>query len=133
MNDHQPVVLSFQVSFNAPNDKGVFNLDTLAEAREMGHQGGHMVVLHDYTVTDAPGVAVLGEGDLPENQKTAALSGKLETLVAKNSWGAYRSDRPWLGNGYSRFTWDYMSARYWDEKTESFEPFLQDVILPEGY
>ncbi len=133
LNDHQPVILSFQVSFEAPDEAGVFNLDTLAERGSMGHQGGHMIVLHDYTVSDVPGIGYLGEGDLSLEQKAAALSGQLDVFVAKNSWGRHRWDRPWLGEGYSRFTWDYLSARYYDEKLGGFVPFLQNAVLPAGY
>jgi hypothetical protein len=133
LNDKQPVVLSFEVTFEAPDAGGLFNLDTLAERGTLGHRGGHMLVLHDYTVSRAPRYGDLGEGEMSPEEKAAALKGQLETLVAKNSWGRYRWDRPWLGAGYSRFTWDYLTARYFDEKTGVFVPFMESVILPAGY
>ncbi|MBC7531409.1 MAG: hypothetical protein H7318_07510 [Oligoflexus sp.] len=131
LNDHQPVLLSWFVSFNAANEKGLFNLSTLAQAGELGHSGGHMIVLYDYTVTDVPGRGTLPEGDLSDDEKTLALSGNLEYLVVKNSWGADRPDRPWLGNGYSRLSWDYLTGRYDNEGV--FSNFIRGVVLPPGY
>lgn len=133
LNDHQPVVLTFHVSFNAPDDNGLFNLNSLASRGNMGTTGGHMVVLHDYTVTDVPGVGRLGEGEMIDELKTLALQGKLDYLVAKNSWGANRIDRPWLKNGYSRLSWDYLTQSYYDEESEMFLPFMKSVIFPPGY
>jgi hypothetical protein len=136
LNDHQPVMISFFVSFNAPNADGFFNLNTLAKAGSLGDNGGHMLVLHDYTVKDIPGDAgftSLGEGDMDPQLKETALQGNLDYLVAKNSWGFDRSDRPWLKDGYSRITWDYLRSRYFEEETGRFQPFLRSVILPPGY
>jgi len=136
LNDHQPVVLTFFVSFNAPDRFGFFNLNSLAKAGTIGESGGHMVVLHDYSVRGIPGpegLTSLGEGDLSPEQKEAALKGNLDYLVAKNSWGYNRLDRPWLRDGYSRITWDYLMNRYYDEVTGRFQPFLRSVVLPPGY
>jgi len=131
LNDHQPVVLSWFVSFNAASPKGLFNLSTLASKGEIGDSGGHMVVLHDYAVTDVPGRGRIGEGDLSEEDKALALDGDLDYLVVKNSWGADRADRPWLGDGYSRISWDYLTGRY--ENEDRFSTFIRGVVLPPGY
>ncbi|WP_141735576.1 hypothetical protein [Oligoflexus tunisiensis] len=136
LNDHQPVVISFFVSFNAPNPDGYFNLNTLAKAGTLGDNGGHMLVLHDYTVKDIPeeeGFTSLGEGDMAPEVKAVAMKGNLDYLVGKNSWGYDRTDRPWLKNGYSRITWDYLRSRYYDEEAGRFQPFLRSVVLPPGY
>ncbi len=136
LNDHYPVVLSFYVTFNAPDQNGVFNLKTLAESGDLGHGGGHMVVLHDYTVDKVPtddGFVSLAEGDMDPELKEKALLGEMNYLVAKNSWGANRRDRPWLRDGYSRFTWDYLQNRYWDEEGEVYRSFFRAVVLPPGY
>ncbi len=136
LNDHYPVVMSFYVSFNAPDSQGVFNLNTLARAGELGKGGGHMLVLHDYVVDKVPsddGFIALNEGDMDPELKEKALLGELNYLVAKNSWGANRGDRPWLRNGFSRFTWDYLQNRYWDEESEIFRSFFRAVVLPPGY
>ncbi|MCX6128485.1 MAG: hypothetical protein NTX25_05395 [Proteobacteria bacterium] len=134
LNDHHPVVISFFVSFNAPDQNGVFNLNTLASAGDLGRTGGHMVVLHDYTVNQVPGeFTSLGENDLSPELKELALQGHVDYLVAKNSWGANRPDRPWIRNGFSRLSWDYLSSRYYDDKAEKFSPFLRGVVLPPGY
>ncbi len=131
LNDHQPVVMSWFVSFNAADSKGLFNLSTLAERGEIGSSGGHMVVLHDYAVTHVPGREDMGEGDMSDEDKALAMQGDLSYLVVKNSWGADRIDRPWLGNGYSRLSWDYLTGRYEDE--DRFSSFLRGVVLPPGY
>jgi len=136
LNDQYPVVMSFYVTFNAPDNQGVFNLDTLANKGELGSGGGHMVVLHDYTVDNVPtddGFISLSEGDLDPELKEKALLGEMNYLVAKNSWGADRNDRPWLRNGFSRFTWDYLQNRYWDEDSEVYRSFFRAVVLPPGY
>ncbi|HYX31540.1 MAG TPA: hypothetical protein VE954_00410 [Oligoflexus sp.] len=136
LNDHYPVVMSFYVTFNAPDNKGVFNLNTLAEKGDLGSGGGHMVVLHDYTVDKVPtddGFISLSEGDLDPELKEKAVLGELNYLVAKNSWGGNRTDRPWLRDGYSRFTWDYLQNRYWDEENEIYRSFFRAVVLPAGY
>lgn len=133
LNDHQPVVLTFFVSFNAPNAKGLFNLKTLSELGDYGTTGGHIVVLHDYTVKNVPGVGSIGEGDLDEPTKALALQGELDYLIAKNSWGSHRPDRPWIGNGYSRFSWDYLTKTYYDPEDQRFYPFLSSVVFPPGY
>ncbi|MFW7381673.1 MAG: hypothetical protein ACOH5I_22890 [Oligoflexus sp.] len=133
LNDRQPVVLSFYVTFNAPNAQGLFNLNTLSSRGDIGEGGGHMVVLHDYTVNNVPGIGRLDEGDMSAEMKEAALQGDLDYLVAKNSWGANRQDRPWLRNGYSRFSWDYLTKSYYVEDDDIFRPFMQSLIFPPGY
>lgn len=132
LNDHQPVVLSWFVSFNAANKEGLFNLSSLAAKGELGSSGGHMIVLHDYTVRNVPGVGSLGEGDLSDADKALALDGDLEYLVVKNSWGADRPDRPWLRNGYSRLSWDYLLGRY-ENDSGAFPTFIRGVVFPPGY
>lgn len=136
LNDHQPVILAFFVTFNAPDRDGLFNLKTLAEAGDLGETGAHMVVLEDYTVNQVPsaeGMTSLPEGELSPDLKEAALLGDLNYLVVKNSWGYDRSDRPWLRNGYSRLSWLYLRSHYYDENEGRFLPFLRSVVLPPGY
>ncbi len=133
LNDHQPLVLTFYVSFNAPDAKGLFNLSTLSQNEDYGTTGGHIVVLHDYTVRNIPEVGTIGEGDLDEASKTLALQGEIEYLVAKNSWGSQRFDRPWIGNGYTRLSWDYLTKTYYDAEDDRFYPFLSSVVFPPGY
>lgn len=133
LNDHYPVVISFFVSFNAPNPDGFFNLQTLAEAGSLGKDGGHMLVLYDYAVDNVKDFGTIGEGDLSPELKKAALNGDIRYVVAKNSWGEDRDDRPWLKDGYSRLTWDYLMARYYDEEKEQFRNFMNGVVLPPGY
>lgn len=132
LNDHQPVVLSWYVSFNAANDDGLFNLSSLAATGEMGSSGGHMVVLHDYTVKNVPNVGALGEGDLSDEDKNLALQGDIDYLVVKNSWGADRPDRPWLRNGYSRLSWDYLLSRY-ENDSGRYSAFIRGIVFPPGY
>src|SRR5206468_1793437 len=74
LNDHEPVVMSLMIDFNALDaHDATFHRSTLAEAGGPGRQGGHMVVLDDYAVTDAPGYGDIGIGDMPEAEKAAAL------------------------------------------------------------
>jgi hypothetical protein len=131
LNDHQPVVLSWFVTFNAADENGLFNLATLSYKKELGSSGGHMIVLHDYVVNNVPGRGTLGEGDMSDEDKALAMEGDLDYFVVKNSWGANRADRPWLGNGNSRLSWDYLTNRY--ENEEVFSTFIRGVVLPPGY
>jgi hypothetical protein len=140
LNDNQPVVISFFVSFNAADANGIFNLDRLAETGSLGSTGGHMVVAKDYTVRKVAGVEFerLGEGDMDAELKAKALDGEMDYLVVKNSWGMNRSDRPWLADGSSRLSWDYLTNGYYDENNAkkpqgSMSTFLWSVALPPGY
>lgn len=132
LNDHMPVILSFFVSFNAVDENGKFNLNSLAEKGSLGSTGGHMVVMHDYTVDNVPGFDYLGEGDMDAELKEAALLGDFDYIVNKNSWGSHRTDRPWLKDGYSRITWDYLTKIVPTEDGD-YQRMLYDVVLPPGY
>ena len=132
LNDHMPVVLGLYVSFNAVDAEGKFNLNSLAKKGSLGSGGGHMIVMHDYTVSNVPELDYLGEGDMDPELKEAALLGDLDYIVSKNSWGANRLDRPWIKNGYSRVDWDYLTKAYVDDEGD-FRSFMYDIVLPPGY
>jgi hypothetical protein len=138
LNDRQPVVMSFMVDFSAlDTEDATFKASTLRDAGGPGTQGGHMVVLEDYTVTNAPGFGDIGEGDVSDEMKAAALDGELATLVAKNSWGKNRPDRG-LTDGYTRFDREYLLSQLaWkddeDGTSVSYYTTLTDFILPPGY
>lgn len=137
LNDKRPVIMSFQVDFNAlDSSDATFKVSTLKAAGHPGHQGGHMVVLEDYTVDHVPGVGSIGEGDVSQELKDKALLGITQTLVAKNSWGKNRPDRG-LTDGYTRFEMEYLNAQleWTDEGSTSGEFYttLTDFVLPKGY
>jgi hypothetical protein len=141
LNDKKPVVMSLMIDFNAMDvaDEGSFKKTTLDAAGFVGQQGGHMVVLEDYTVDNAPGFGTLGEGDLGDAAKKAALDGDLKYLKAKNSWGSNRPERG-LTDGYSRFYADYLlSTLAWKNGEDapatdvSYFTTLTDFTLPPGY
>lgn len=141
LNDYKPVVMSLMIDFNAMDidDNGTFKKETLDAAGGPGHQGGHMLVLEDYTVDNVPGYGDLGEGDLSAETKAAALDGDLNYLVAKNSWGKNRPERG-LSDGYTRFTKDYLQGQLawkWSEDSTadqvSFYTTLNNFVLPPGY
>ena len=146
LNDRQPVLMSVMVDFNAldvPADggDGIFRYST-AKEKGMGRQGGHMVVLEDYTVENVPGIGNLGEGDLTDEEKVQALLGKLSTLKAKNSWGSNRPARG-LIDGHTSFDYDYLTLPLpWKQEGNDDEgnplpdkehQALSDFILPPGY
>ena len=141
LNDGQPVVIGFQIDFNAVDQNGLFNLSTYA-AQGAGTKGAHMVVLSDYTVKDAPNYGTLPEGNLSAEKKQAAIEGKLEYLVAKNSWGSTesRKDRPWIRDGYSRISWDFLTKGFVVAETsydgvtsEVYSQILTAVVIPKQY
>lgn len=141
LNDGQPVIMSVRVDFNALKTEpyATFDLPTLVAAG-MGHQGGHLLVLDDYTVKNVPGYGYLGEGNMKPEIKAAALEGELVTLKAKNSWGINRPQRG-LIDGHTAFTAEYINASIpWSDDGEStnqdeatwYSP-LSDFVLPPGY
>lgn len=140
LNDHQPVVMALMIDFNALDETdATFKYSKLQAAGGPGHQGGHIVVLEDYTVSDAPGFGSLGAGEMSEDKKNAALDGKIELIKAKNSWGTDRPERG-LTDGYTYFDKDYLFKQLgWkiDEENSdsavSYYTTLTDFVLPAGY
>lgn len=140
LNAKEPVVMSLMIDFNAQDrlDQGSFKKE-LVDARGPGSQGGHMVVLEDYTVDNVPGYGSLGEGELSAEEKAAAVNGDLNYLVSKNSWGANRPDRG-LTDGYTRFYSDYLFSNLaWKWSADStpdqvsYYTTLTDFVLPPGF
>lgn len=141
LNDYKPVVMTLMIDFNAMDraDEGSFKKAILDAAGGPGTQGGHMVVLEDYAVTNVPGYGDLGEGDMSPEIKTAALDGDLTYLVSKNSWGANRPDRG-LTDGYTRFYKDYLEGQLawkWNadasDEEVTYYTTLSNFVLPPGY
>ncbi len=138
LNDHQPVLISVMIDFNALDIvDATFKASRIEQPYQTGSQGGHMVVLDDYAVDDAPFIGTIPEGEaISKLTKILATRGKLRYLKAKNSWGANRPERG-LTDGYTRFSWEYLSQPLpWkDEKTGQVEFYsgLSEVILPAGY
>jgi hypothetical protein len=157
LHDAQPVVTTWNVDFNAMENRGnelqgSFNLETLEWNGGPGHQGGHMTVLEDYqAVTEDFGLLKAGETLDPEDPEDAAkLDALLEDgtvlqfLRIKNSWGSLRPDREFAPGfpGYHDLYFDYLNGPIeWcpsvDDKTEenctgTTVPF-RDVMLPPGY
>lgn len=137
LNDKKPVVMSLMIDFNALDIGDQTFKKSLVDSVGIGSQGGHMVVLEDYTVDNVPGYGYIGEGDVSDEMKTAALEGDIVLLKAKNSWGKNRPDRG-LTDGYTRFDADYLFSqlewKYGDDDTNtSFYTTLTDFVLPPGY
>jgi hypothetical protein len=146
LNDRQPVIMSVMVEFNGlkTDPYATFDYDYLQAAGSMGGQGGHLVVLEDYTVNNVPGIGFLGEGDMSDELKAAALDGDIVTIKSKNSWGSNRPSRG-LADGHTAFTIDYLnkpiSWMYSDESEgqvaspmNSYKASsLSEFVLPVGY
>ncbi len=137
LNDKKPVVMTLMIDFNALDINDQTFKKSLVDANGIGSQGGHMVVLEDYTVKNAPGFGDIGEGDVSDDMKAAALQGEIVTFKAKNSWGKDRPDRG-LTDGYTRFDAAYLFSQLeWkygeDSDYTSFYTTLTDFVLPPGY
>lgn len=158
MHDHNPVVITWMVDFNAmesndPKLNGSFNMTTLGRAGRAGRQGGHMTVLEDYQAkTKDFGVLAAGvtlDPSKPADQKKldAALlpTTEIQFFRIKNSWGAFRDDRASAPGfpGFHDLYMDYLNGPItWcpdvegvkDSKncTGSANPW-ENVILPPGY
>jgi hypothetical protein len=139
LNDKQPVIISLMIDFNAlDNRDGTFKGNLLRE-QGVGHQGGHLTVLEDYTVTDVPGIGSIGRGEVSEDLQQQALLGTLDTLVVKNSWGVNRPERG-IKDGITLFDRSYLEDQYaWKEDDEDPESpvnwytTLGGFVLPAGY
>jgi hypothetical protein len=133
LNDKQPVVISVFVDFNAFDTEAEMFKHSKGLEAGIGEQGGHMVVLEDYTVDQVSdgqgGYISIGEGEVSDREKEMALRGKLRYLVAKNSWGTGRSG---LSNGYTRFDKAYLDQPL-PRADGGAASALQTVILPPGY
>jgi hypothetical protein len=146
LNDGHPVIMSVEVEFNAlrTTPYATFDLETLTESGRMGRQGGHLLVLEDYTVDNVPGIGTLGEGEMSDDLKQAALLGDVTTIKAKNSWGTNRPERG-LADGHTAFTIGYLNSPIPWHKAEQYEGQpatqsnanwrspLSQFILPPGY
>lgn len=134
INDDMPVVMSFWVAMGAIDKAdGGFKVEAIQEGN-MGTQGGHMVVVTDYTADNVPGVGSVEEGPVSPEIRAAALDGTLRYFKVKNSWGINRAERG-LTDGYSRIYLNYMLEEInWDIDGDKFTaPSVQEFILPPGY
>ncbi len=139
LNDKKPVVMTMMIDFNALDVEDATFKKSLVDEVGPGGQGGHMVVLEDYTVKDVPGIGEIGEGDVSPELKAAALLGTVTKFKAKNSWGKDRPERG-LTDGYTSFDADYLFGQLaWknsedsDENDVSYYTTLTDFVLPPGY
>jgi hypothetical protein len=156
LHDAQPVVITWNVDFNAMESgdnerRGSFNMTTL-NGNGPGRQGGHMTVLEDYEAETVEfGLLKAGVTLDPSNAEDkkkldAALlpTTKIKFLRVKNSWGAFRDDRSSAPGfpGYHDLYSDYLNGPIkWcpdatsptnETCTGSSVPF-RNVILPPGY
>jgi hypothetical protein len=157
LHDRQPVVITWDVDFNAlgaeGEQQGAFNLETLGEAGRPGRQGGHMTVLEDYAAeTQEFGLLEAGVTLNPSSSTDAAKlsaalldSTRIVLLRVKNSWGSNRPDREFAPGfpGYHDLRMDYMNGPIrWcpdaeepksDENCTGESVPLREVLLPPGY
>jgi hypothetical protein len=139
LNDKQPVIISLMIDFNAlDNTDGTFKGQQLRDLG-VGHQGGHLTVLEDYTVVDVPGIGSIGRGEVSEELQEQALLGTLDQLVVKNSWGVNRPERG-IKDGITFFDRSYLEDQFaWKEDDEDIESpvywytTLGGFVLPAGY
>jgi hypothetical protein len=110
VNVKTPVIMSSMVEFAALNreNNATFEFDLYLKNGSSYGQGGHLIVLEDYVVDNVPNVGRIGEGDVSDELKEAALDGDVQYLVVKNSWGTNRPDRG-LSDGYTRFEMKFLN------------------------
>lgn len=149
LNDHQPVIVSWFVDFNALARDSTFTVEELKRRGGPGRQGGHMVVMHDYEVDNVPGYGTLKAG--VEETRPEALSATLASEATvrffrvKNSWGAYRPDRWDVSDfpGYHDLFVTYLDGpiqQCGQDEHGNTNPNscwsttpLRDLVLPAGY
>jgi len=137
LNADAPVIVSWLVDFNALDSNGAFRMDQLTRAGRPGSQGGHMTVLHDYQVRLSDGTLFAAGTPVSQADRARALTGTVEFLRVKNSWGVSRSDRA-SQQGYYDLHLDYLHGPIaWtnDARPEfpSQQSPLNEMILPPGF
>ena len=137
LNAAQPVIVSWLVDFNALNNAGAFTMTQLRTAGRPGRQGGHMTVLHDYQVRFADGSVLPAGTPASPADRERALTGTVEFLRVKNSWGVSRSDRASM-QGYYDLHLDYLHGPIsWVNEARPEFPGMQaplnEMILPPGF
>ena len=125
LNDGHPIVMTMWIDFRYLNTQTATFQDEIFNEDYDG-TGGHLVVLEDYVVNH-PELGFLGEGDMDDSIKEAALDGELLYFKSKNSWGTNRPDRG-LTDGYTRFTKDYL----WNTTREEIGYNYTSFVLPVG-
>src|SRR5262249_17750142 len=151
LHDHQPVVLSWWVDFNARTSAGAFTAEELDRLGVSTKGGAHMSLIADYEVHDVPGFGVLKAGLLETRPEalSAALDdhAKIDFFRIKNSWGASPSEwdsrfidgrdlvyddlhMSYLTRKMSA-TWPDPSSK--DGKTTNIIRPLLSVVLPANY
>jgi len=104
-----PVVMSWHVDFNALQPGGQFKEPPAAP----GRQGGHMVVMDDYQVSNVPGFGTLlaGVSETRPEALNAALDNRatIDFIRIKNSWGSIRPDRNFT-DGYHDLWMRYLNG-----------------------
>jgi hypothetical protein len=104
-----PVVMSWYVDFNAMEPGGQFR----APPATPGRQGGHMVVMHDYQISNVPGFGTLPAGTLETRPDALAAAlddaATIDFIRIKNSWGTDRPDRNFT-DGYHDLWMQYLNG-----------------------
>jgi hypothetical protein len=137
LNADAPVIVSWLVDFNALDNVGAFRMSQLERAGRPGRQGGHMTVLHDYQVRFADGTVLAAGTPASPADRERALTGTVEFLRVKNSWGVSRSDRA-SQQGYYDLYLDYLHGPIaWVNESRPDFPSqqspLNEMILPPGF
>lgn len=157
LHDRQPVVLTWDVDFNARETQagerqGAFNLQTLQEAGKPGRQGGHMTVLEDYQAetvefgTLEAGVTLDPNDPEDARKLEAALldSTTISFFRTKNSWGTTSPESEFAEGfpGYHDLWMDYLNGPIpfcpdaenpTNETCRGESTPLRTVMLPPGY
>lgn len=137
LNADAPVIVSWLVDFNALDSNGAFRMSQLERAGRPGRQGGHMTVLHDYQVRFENGDVLAAGTPASAEDRARALTGDVEFLRVKNSWGVSRSDRASQAGYYDLYL-DYLHGPIsWVNESRPQNPSMQgplnEMILPPGF
>ncbi len=138
LNADQPVIVSWLVDFNALDTRGAFRMEQLTMAGRPGRQGGHLTVLHDYQTRLADGTVFAVGQNLSTADRERALTGTVEFLRVKNSWGVSRSDRASVAGYYDLYL-NYLHGpiNWVNESMPMAQPSqegpLNEYIVPAGF
>ncbi len=130
MNDGAPLPFGWMVSFRAVDPQGRFHVRT-GSVRQ-SEFGGHETLLTDYEAVDVPGYGTIPVGFAAnEEQKRAALEGRVAFFRTKNSWGAKPSGMVEALGGYNDIDADYLATAI-TVCPDGPTPALGDAGLPVG-
>lgn len=122
LNQKHPLLANWWIDFNGLDEHGILSAKTLSKNGGAGAGGAHMTNLVDYVATGKTPQGLpfeTDEGAVSKQLQDYALRyGDIKYLVMRNTWGAFRDDRP-----------DYESRDPQQKHTRGFQRLEADYLF----